>query len=111
MNKTKYKTTISHELLIENGYRNYAAGEYQKKVIDDNNKVKYFINIQQLLLGGMYLWWPSVQFDILENNQSISISLIQWLNDSGRYTGITLAEVEEYIENVWVKLNGKYYDE
>lgn len=99
------------DILIKHGYVNWESGKYQKKIQDEKG-IKYFINIDHIQITNFDGWFPSIQFHIMVNNQpkSIDISLVQWLNDSGKHTGITIKDVEEYMESVWIKLDGLYYE-
>lgn len=114
--------TISKELLEKAGYRcwrenpsEYYVREYQKR-IEDGNRVAFFINIKEATSfrgdDKINNFWPSIQFNIGVNgsDQSIHVELVQWFNEGGVYTGITIEEMENECREIWLKLEGKHYE-
>lgn len=121
--------TISKELLEKAGYKTWKFNQdrephivrkWQKRICDETGK-KYFINIEETSGWNPHInegeefhnFWPSVQFNIEVPNfgyQSINIELVQWFNESGRYSRITIEKMEEMIEEIWVNLKGSYYE-
>lgn len=119
--------TISPEILTDSGYKLYTGsfdfeppfklGLWQKKFADERG-IKYFLNIKQT--KGFYdtdthvsmNWWPHIQFEILvkDRPQAVNIEFVQWLNDSGKYSKLTITDIEEYANNIWLSLNGLYYE-
>ena len=119
--------TISTEKLIASGYNRwsttpneYTIAQYQKRVLDRDGRTKYFINIRET---GGWEWqddagtvfnnyWPSIQFQVKigDTFQSIEVNCVQWFNESGKYSGITIEQMEEYLDSVWVRLNGEFYE-
>ena len=124
--------TISAQLLTEHGYKCWSKsgdrscpghlnGQWQKRITDESGQTKYFININESFGWNPYEqygerfhnWWPSIQFNIDVPGfgfQSIEISLVQWFNESGQYSQITVPVMEEMIESFFQKLDGKKYD-
>lgn len=126
---TKYPPTITPAQLELAGYKmwkpNHAdsesiVGNWQKRVFDVDGRTKYFINIKETFGWGdpnlatqeIHNFWPSIQFSVMVNDtdRSIEISLIQWFNESGQWSGITIEDMEFEIEEFWSKLGGLYYD-
>ena len=115
------KQTISKDLLLLNGYKcwneNPEGGEWQKCIKDAAGGKKYFINIKERLgFNGevnMRNWWPSIQFDVeidVNTTQNIEVSLVQWFNNSGEWSGVTIEQMEEFCQSVWTRLDGQYYE-
>lgn len=119
--------TISAEKLIASGYHlwstnpdEHTIGRYQKRILDGDSRTKYFININETSGWNPHIntgiefhnFWPSIQFQILvaDTFQSIEIRCIQWFNESGKYSGITIEQMEEYLDEVWHRLGGVYYE-
>lgn len=118
--------TISKELLVEAGYKCWSENpvtephivrKWQKVFTDDIGK-KYFINVNESFGWHSYFedlhnFWPTVQFDVCVNEtsyQTISVSLVQWFNESGQYSKLTISEMENYCEHIWSTLGGQYYE-
>ena len=121
--------TISKELLKSAGYKCWLENpefephivkKWQKRIIDDLG-IKYFININET--EGLnpdlnsdeefHNFWPFIQFDIEVPGfgfQSIQVSLVQWFNESGKFSQITIEKMEELCEQIFQKLNGQYYE-
>lgn len=119
--------TISAEKLIASGYNRwsitsneYTVSQYQKRVLDQDDRTKYFINIRETRgwawcddVGTPFNnYWPSIQFEVKigDTFQSIEVNCVQWFNESGKYSGITIEQMEEYLDSVWVRLNGEFYE-
>ena len=117
--------TITEDLLIEKGYRKFnptfegssVLANFQKKVYDGSNTA-YFINIKKCI-GFNYddptsfTWWPEIQFEVNVPNKghhSISIELVQWLNNSGKHSKITIDEIEDFCNYLFYTLDGKFYE-
>ena len=118
--------TISRSILESNGYKcwkeypePHIVAQYQKCISDDLGK-KYFININETTGWNPALsndvskhnFWPSVQFNININDSfhSINIQLVQWFNESGKYSNISIKQMEDKIEEIFISLNGQHYD-
>lgn len=126
------KITISKEILETHGYNRWTKagdvscpehlnGKWQKAIRDDDGNKRYFINIDESFGWNprekngeqFHNWWPSIQFEIEVPGfgfNSIEISFVQWLNESGQYSGITVQTVEEMAEDFFTKLHGKNYE-
>lgn len=119
--------TISSEKLIAAGYTRwkftpdeYTFAQHQKRVTDQDGRTKYFINIDETKgwnptvnsTDEFHNFWPSIQFQIkiADTFQSIDVRCIQWFNESGKYSGITIEQMEEYLDSVWGRLNGEFYE-
>ena len=124
--------TISKDLLLENGYKtyennfldkNYYCNSYQKRFKDERGNTKYFINIDESLgfnkPGSVYdesdhNWWPSLNIDMPsldgENERHLKIELIQWFNNSGQFSKISIEEMEYFAEFIFHALDSKTYD-
>ena len=112
--------TISHELMLEAGYKAHhnhpfeknAETSYQKCFQDDHGK-KYFINANvynlEEIQAGMGKWWD---FDLhLETEKgAVHIKTAQWFNDSGVHSGRTIQDVEQYFEWLWQVHGSPYYE-
>lgn len=112
--------TISRELLIEKGYYiykdtlcSYCINSYQKKVIKDN-VVLYFINIKETEgfneNDGWTNFWPSMQIHNKDGN-AIGIDLVQWFNNSGTFSGITIEDMEKALEDIYYSLEATPYED
>lgn len=117
--------TISKELLLAAGYKCWKENpinephtirKWQKCVYsEDGHSKKYYIDIDETLgwnpTSDDHNFWPSVQFDIPigDTYHNIKIELVQWFNESGKYSGLTIGQMEQEIESMFVKLNGKNY--
>lgn len=57
-------------------------------------------------------YWPFIQFNIpvKDSFQSIKIELVQWLNEAGKYSQLTIKDIEDACESIWKALNGQYYE-
>jgi len=104
--------TISKEILLDKGYREWKPNHYQKLISNDSGK-KYFINIINTDFSTMQSdlgqWWtPSVQLET--DKGSVNFELVQWFNGSGKYSGRTIEEVEDYFESLFEFHNKPYYD-
>jgi len=122
-----YEITISPTKLLAAGYKFFkhysdevtTRATWQKQ-IEDERGIKYFINIVRtdgFLVGdtepcGSCFWWPSVQFRIPVDDgfQVIYVELVQWLNNSGQDTGLTIEMVEQQLDAIWTRLSGQYYE-
>ena len=126
------KITISAELLAEHGYNRWSKSgdrscpehlnsQWQKRISDEYGKTKYFIDINESFGWNpkensgerFHNWWPSIQFNVEVPNlgfHSVQISLVQWFNESGQYSQITIPIMEEMIESFFQKMDGKNYD-
>jgi len=119
--------TISGDLLLKHGYRIsdeplrvLEEARWQKAVVDEYNDVKYFINITEGHAWDpkekskeKHNWWPSVTFDIPvpgKGRQTVKIDLVQWFNESGSHSQITIEEMETMIEQFFTSLNGLLYN-
>ena len=121
--------TISKELLEKAGYKIYNHNvEFEPHIVrkwqkrfDDEIGTKYFINIDETYGWNphndkgeeFHNFWPSVQFDIEVPGygfNSLNIELVQWFNESGQYSHITIEKMEEIVEEIWSKLKGSYYE-
>lgn len=121
--------TISKELLVNAGYKCWVefpanephlAAKWQKCIYDTDGSRMYFININESLgwnphQGGgeeSHNWWPSIQFDIVveDSTQSIEVRLIQWFNESGKWSNLSIETMETYIEHFFTTLNGIHYE-
>jgi hypothetical protein len=125
--------TISKQLLEEAGYKCWKENpveephicrKWQKCIYNQDGSKRYFININESFGWSQYLYgqddeslhnfWPSIQFNIEVPNfgfHSIEISLVQWFNESGKYSQITIPVMEQMIEHFFTHLNGKHYDD
>lgn len=105
--------TISQELLIAAGYTMWSKNQFQKRVRDDSGSTKYFINIEQSagFHNQMPMFTPSIQFDVWVGDvqESIKITLVQWFNDSGSHSQITISEMEVELDKYWTRLEGLKY--
>lgn len=122
-----YEITISPIKLLDAGYKFFkqysdevsTRATWQKQ-IEDERGIKYFINIVRtdgFLVGDTEpcdscFWWPSVQFRIPVGDgfQTIYVELVQWLNNSGQHTGLTIEMIEQQLHEIWTKLSGQYYE-
>lgn len=119
--------TISSQKLTASGYTCWKStpdeqtvAYWQKRVTDQAGRTKYFINIDETAgwnptvnsADEFHNFWPSIQFQIkvADTFQSIDVRCIQWFNESGKYTGITIEQMEKYLDSVWVQLNGEFYE-
>jgi hypothetical protein len=124
--------TISAELLSEHGYNRWSKsgdcscpahlnGQWQKRITDQKGETKYFITINESFGWNpnenygerFHNWWPSIQFNVDVPNfgfHSVEISLVQWFNESGQYSQITIPIMEEMFESFFQKMDGKNYD-
>lgn len=88
--------TISQQLLLDAGYSMWSENHFQKRVRNESGDTKYFINIEQSsgFNNQMPMFTPSIQFDVRVGHaqQSIEITLVQWFNDSGLHSQITISE-------------------
>lgn len=122
-----HKPTISKSLLTEAGYKcwkqdptDHTLRRWQKRILNDQGQTKYFVNVNEThgwrcptpTDESDHNFWPEMQFevDLDGKSPSIQISLVQWFNESGQWSGITIAKMEEYCEQVWKSLNGKMYE-
>ena len=111
-------TTISVEILKENGYTEYKdnSGDFgkrffQKKFIDKKGE-KYFINCYYYFYantGGQQRFWD-FNMQIETSKGAVEITTVQWFNQDGIYSNNTIKDVEDYFEKMWVA-NGKPYYE
>lgn len=131
--------TISKELLESAGYKCWKENpehephivrKWQKRIMLYDGETfqgeaaktitKYFIDINETHGWNPHLnsgeefhnFWPSVQFNINVGNayQSVNIQLVQWFNEAGQHSEITIAEMEEKIDEIFTTLEGHYYD-
>jgi len=110
--------TISETILLNFGYNCWKTEETRKhwqKRFDDESGVKYFINIIQSKdwnEGMEDNYWPSIQFDIPVKDlfQNVSVELVQWLNEAGKYSNLTVQDIEDACESIWKRLDGQYYE-
>lgn len=118
--------TISAIKLIEAGYRDTMDRENNPwfirtwhKQIKDDRGIKYNIIVRETLGFNSTTedeksrnWWPRVQFEvpIKDQYQALNIELVQWLNESGLYSNLTIADIEEYVDGIWVALGARYYE-
>lgn len=110
--------TISKEILLKKGYREYDCADYnnanslfQKKVTNKKG-IKYFINCYyyDLNMGDLKTSWDfSIQLDVVDFG-TVSIQTVQYFNNDGEYSGLGVSEVEKYLEKMW-KINGSPYYE
>lgn len=121
--------TISKELLEKSGYKCWKEIEnpnnsdgvvrrWQKRFTDVIG-IKYAIDINETMgwqpnntNPALNNFWPSVQFyiDVAGKSQSINIELVQWFNESGQWSEITIEKMEEVVEDIWLRLKGEYYE-
>lgn len=119
--------TITPEKLIASGYTCWKStpdeqtvAYWQKRLRNQDGRTKYFININESAgwnpdtNGGPEFrnFWPSVQFavKVADTFQSIEIDCIQWFNECGKYSKISIEQMEEFLDSVWVRLNGEFYE-
>lgn len=120
--------TISKSLLTEAGYKcwkedptDHTLRRWQKRILNNEGQTKYFINVDETrgwanpnlpVEESDHNFWPDMQFEVDVNGKSpsIQISLVQWFNESGQWSGITIQQMEAYCESVWSRLNGKMYE-
>lgn len=122
--------TISKQLLESAGYKCWSENpefephivrKWQKRINDEFGLTKYFIDINetkgwnpQLNNGNeFHNFWPSIQFDIEVHGfglHTIKVSLVQWFNESGQFSKITIEKMEEVCEEIFEKLNGRHYE-
>jgi hypothetical protein len=126
--------TISKQLLEEAGFNCWKENpveephicrKWQKCIYNQDGSKRYFIDINETFgwnrLDGqtdesLHNFWPSIQFDVeipgsKYESHSIEISLVQWFNESGRYSEITIPVMEQMIEHFFIHLNGKNYED
>lgn len=96
--------TISRDILLAKGYKEWKNDNYQKLVSDEEGK-KYFINIECFDFSERVFWGPYIQLET--DKGSVKYSLIQWFNNS---SGRTIEEMEEYFEALFVFHNKPYYE-
>lgn len=121
--------TISKELLEQSGYKcwkeypeqePHICRKWQKLFSDERGK-KYFININESFGWNPHIesgdefhnFWPSVQFNIFVPSfgyHSIEVNLVQWFNESGKYTNIDIEMMEMVVDSIWRDLEGQYYE-
>ena len=111
--------TISKELLIAAGYSFNEVSEadeagtvrtWRKQVLRDGSQ-EYMIHIRETRAWNpltLNHFWPSVAFDVQvgKTRQWIKIDLVQWFNESGRFSRITITEMEESIHTMYSLLDG-----
>lgn len=111
--------TISKELLIAAGYSFNEVSEadeagtvrtWRKQVLRDGSQ-EYMIHIRETRAWNpltLNHFWPSVHFDVQvgKTRQTIKIELIQWFNESGTFSGITIEDMEESIAAMYSLLGG-----
>jgi len=120
--------TISKELLTEAGYDCWSQNppqephicrKWQKCVYNEDGTKRYFINIDETFgwnppsQESSNNFWPAIGFKVEVPNfepQYLNIELVQWFNESGKYSGITIPVMEQMIETFFTQLNGKDYD-
>lgn len=111
--------TISKELLLAAGYK-YTENTHDadsdtvrswRKPIIVGGSQEYVIYIRETRAWNpltLNHFWPLVRFDVQvgKTRQSIKIDLVQWFNESGTFSGITIAEMEESIAAMYSLLGG-----
>lgn len=97
------------EQLIANGYKKhevdrrfneFAKCMYQKKIKNDNNDTRYFIDFY--IYESAYE--VALQFEARDGNYTINITLFAFDRD------MTVQEVEEEVYKIWFNLDCKYYE-
>lgn len=103
----KGQVTISKELLLTAGYKQYEKSKldhdsitecFQKKIRGD-----YFINVNHWFHSNHALmdsWQFKVQFHTLKGG-AVNVELVQWFNNSGTYSGKTIQDAEDFFEKIW----------
>lgn len=101
---------ITDKLLLKNGYKRYSDDVYTslcffQKRIKDKKGTKYFINIHKYMF---YLHdnKPSYEVRLYLEKEKYSIELILF-----SFRDMTLEDIENEVEELWKKLELKYYME
>ncbi len=114
------KITISKEILLRDGYKeyfdknlmDYGKEFFQKRFVDEKG-VKFFINVTHDIFTfqpDISSWWTfSIQFDT--EFGSVEIKTIQWFNEDGKYSKNNHLHAEHYLEKIWMANGKPYYKE
>lgn len=98
---------LSRKMILVNGYKEFepfnelATASYQKCIYDKVGK-KYYININEYNLPNGLGYDFELNFDL--EKLAIKSTLFA-------FGDLTIKEVETFIEDLWIKLGGIYYEE
>lgn len=112
---------MKREHLIENGYKEWKKGEFQKLVRNPDGSKKYFINVSMLsfteddyrpsLSESWTHFTPSMQCS-LPDGRSVSIEAVQWYNTNPLISNDhNIAEVEEFFAKAFIALGFINYED
>lgn len=102
---------IADEILLENGYKKYRDNFYyaeclfQKRIRNEKGQTKYFIDIYKYV-SKVNDYEPNYEIRLSTEKEKYALNILLYATRNK----MTLEEIEREINDIWLKLDCKYYD-